>query len=76
MQAQKDLLLQRSANLYRLGIDVEAARKRLKNLIEAGYSYHSEQVIAALQSFQKLDARWKTLERQYLDLRNAIQAEK
>ena len=72
MDYRKELLLASAARLYSLGVDLEAARAKLKELVEQGVSYDSEEMIRSYQDFQALDQQWKTLEQQYLELRDEI----
>ena len=69
MDQQKDLLLASAARLYSLGMDLEAARERLRQLVAQGTS---EDMRRALREFQDLERQWKDLEREYLDLRGEI----
>lgn len=72
MDHRKDLLLASAARLYSLGIDLEAARERLRELVERGVSYDSPEMKTAYEEFAALDKQWKELELQHLDLRHEI----
>ena len=72
MDARKDLLLASAARLYSLGVDLEAARERLRELVARGVSYESEEMRLALRDFQELDKLWKALEQDHLSLREEI----
>jgi len=72
MDPRKDLLLASAARLYSLGVDLEAARERLRQLVERGVSYESSEMKKAYEEFAALDRQWKDLERQHLDLRDEI----
>ena len=72
MDNRKDLLLASAARLYSLGIDLEAARERLRQLVEQGASYQSEEMRQAYQDFKELEQQWKALEEQHLALRDEI----
>ena len=72
MNNEKDLLLRLGVSLYRLGIKVETARKDLRDLVNSGVPYESEQMQTALQEFCTLDSQWNSLEAQYLKLRKEI----
>ena len=61
-----------AARLYSLGVDLEAARFRLKELVEQGVGYDSDEMIQAYRDFKELDQQWKTLEQQYLELRDEL----
>ena len=72
MDYRKELLLASAARLYSLGVDLEAARTKLKELVEQGVSYDSEELIRVYRDFKELDQQWKTLEQQYLELRDEV----
>lgn len=65
MDYRKDLLLASAARLYSMGVDLEAARAKLKELVEQGVPYTSDEMKQAYQDF-------KALERQHLELRDKI----
>ena len=72
MDYKKDLLLASAARLYSIGLDLEAARAKLKELVALGVSYDSADMAQACQAFQSLEQQWRALERQHLELRNEI----
>ena len=72
MDNEKDLLIASAARLYSMGIDLEAARDRLRHLVEQGVPYNSEEMKQAVQDFKELDRQWKELEKQHLELRDKI----
>ena len=72
MDNEKDLLIASAARLYSMGIDLESARDRLRQLVEQGVPYHSDEMKQAVQDFKELDRQWKALEREYLRLRDEI----
>ena len=76
MDARKELLLMSAAKLYSLGLDVEAAREKLRQLVEQGISYSSEEMLAAYEEFTALDGQWRELEKQHLELRDEIRRER
>lgn len=76
MEYRKDLLLASAARLYSMGVDLEAARERLRQLVEQGVSYDSDEMKQAYQEFKELEQQWKALEQQHLELRNEIVREK
>lgn len=47
MDYRKEPLLKAAAKLYRLGVDLEAAREKLQKLVEKGVSYASEEMLTA-----------------------------
>ena len=72
MDYRKDLLLASAARLYSMGVDLEAARAKLKELAERGVPYDSDQMKQAYQDFKELEQQWKMLEQQHLELRDEI----
>ena len=66
----KDLLIASAARLYSMGIDLEAARDRLRQLVEQGVPYNADETKQAVQDFKELDRQWKALEREHLRLRD------
>lgn len=73
MYTDKDLLMMAAARLYSMGVDLEAAREKLRQLVVVEkVPYHSPQVLEALHQFEELDAMWKQLEQNYLELRREI----
>lgn len=74
MDNEKDLLIASAARLYSMGIDLEAARDRLRQLVEQGVPYNSAEMRRAVQNFKELEQQWKELEREHLELRGEIQS--
>ena len=72
MHYRKDLLLASAARLYSMGVDLEAARAKLKELVEQGVSYDSDEMKQAYTGFKELEQQWKALEKQHLALRDEI----
>lgn len=72
MEYKKELLIEIAEKLYNLGIEVEAARQKLKDLVSNGVPYESASMRIALQDYQDCDARWRRLERNYLELKAEI----
>ena len=72
MNSDKELLIMSAARLYSVGVDLEAARARLKALVDQGVSYSDERMIKAYDGFNELKAQWDNLEKQHLELRNEI----
>ena len=72
MDLNKELLLKSGARLYSLGVELEAARDRLKQLVAQGVSYDSEEMLAAYRDFTALDAQWKAMEAQHIELRDEV----
>ena len=76
MDELKTLLLLSAARLYSLGLDVEAARKRLRRLVEDGVPYDSQEMLEAYEAFTELDKQWKGLEQQHLELKEELRRER
>lgn len=72
MDMKKDLLLRSAARLYSLGIEVEGARQRLRDLVDQGVAYTSPEMRKVLEDYQDLDRQWKELEQEFLRLKNDI----
>ena len=73
MDYRKELLLASAARLYSLGVDLEAARERLRQLVQQEVPYESEEMKMAYLEFETLNQQWKTLEQEHLSLRAEIQ---
>lgn len=67
-----DLLIASAARLYSVGIDVEAAREKLRQLVEQGVSYESKEMLDAYNEFVELNTYWKQMEAQHLELRDEM----
>ncbi len=76
MDARKELLLMSAARLYSLGLDVEAAREKLRQLVDQGVSFSSEEMLEAYEDFTALDGQWRELGKQHLELRDEIRRER
>ena len=72
MNSDKELLILSAARLYSVGVELEAARVRLKELVDRGVTYSDERMIKAYDDFNELKAQWDNLEKQHLELRNEI----
>ena len=66
------MLIASAARLYSMGIDLEAARDRLRQLVEQGVPYNADEMKQAVQDFKELDRQWKALEREHLRLRDEV----
>ncbi len=72
MDNEKDLLIASAARLYSMGIDLEAVRDRLRQLVEQGVPYNSDEMKQAVQDFKELERQWKELEKQHLLLKEDL----
>ena len=66
---EKKKLIALGAELYRLGIEIDASKRRLKKLVEIGMPYDSDEVTSAVLRLQFLQAQWAEGEAAYLQLR-------
>ena len=76
MPTRHDLLIMSAARLYSLGVDVEGAREKLRELVNKKVSYESPEMREALRNFQELDAQFKALEKDHLELRDELAGRK
>lgn len=76
MNGEKDLLVASAARLYSLGVDVDAARERLRELVKQGVPYESEEMRTAYQSFIELNKQWKSMEQAHISLRDELLSKK
>jgi len=65
-------LILSAAKLTGLGFEVDAAREKLRRLVDKGISYDSKQMRDAFLRFQSLDTKWKELEHSHLALRETL----
>lgn len=72
MDNRKALLLASAAKLYSLGVDLEGARERLRQLVKQGVSYQSKEMQEAYRDFKELEQQWNTLEKAHLELRDEM----
>ena len=72
MDPQKQQLLKSTAQLTRLGLDVDAARETLRQLAARGVPYDSEEMLRAYERFTALDRQWRELEQKHLALREEV----
>ena len=74
MSENSDLLLRSAARLYSLGVDLDAAREKLRRLVDKGVSYESAEMRQAYESFRELEAQWAALEKEHLSLREQLRS--
>ncbi len=72
MEPKKELLLKSAARLYSLGVEVEAAREKVRKIYESGVGYDSPELMQAVNDFTELKQLWDNLEREHLALRKEI----
>ena len=74
MDYRKELLIKSAARLYSLGIEVDAAKERLRTLVDEGVGYEDPKMLQALNDYMELKKQWETLERNYIDLRKEVES--
>lgn len=74
MDHRKELLLKSAARLYSLGIEVDAAKERLRTLVNEGVGYDDPKMLQALDTYTEMKKQWESLERDYIDLRNEVES--
>ena len=72
MSTDKELLIMSAARLYSIGVELEAARARLKELVGQGVPYSDRRMIEAYHDFVELRDKWENLEKQHIELRDEI----
>ena len=72
MDSRSVALLTSAVKLYRLSIDLDKAREKLRRLNEQGISDDPNKILASYLECVKLDLQCKNLEKEYLALRNGI----
>lgn len=65
-------LIASATRLYKQGLKVEKARKRLKTLVEKRVPYTAPEMLAALKNFQELNVRFKEMEQEHVELKSAF----
>ena len=72
MSNKKNELVLSSIALVKVGEAVEAAKGKLKQLVDQGVAYESQEMKAALQDYLSLQQQWTKLETEHLKLRKRI----
>ena len=72
MSNKKNELVLSAIALVKVGEAVEAAKGKLKQLVDQGVAYESEKMKAALQDYLSLQQQWTKLETEHLKLRKRI----
>ena len=72
MSNKKNELVLSAIALVKVGEAVEAAKGKLKQLVDQGVAYESEEMKAALQDYLSLQQQWTKLETEHLKLRKRI----
>ena len=66
MDVKKELLLRSAARLYSVGIDLEGARERIRQLVDRKADYESCEMIQAVQDYTEIKKLWHDFEEEYL----------
>lgn len=72
VEHEKELLIKYGARRYSLGIDLEAAKEKVRRLALQGTPYDSREMMQATDEYSELKSCWDNLEQEYLALRNKI----
>ena len=73
---KQEELMALSSAIYLLGLEVEASRVRLEELLEGGLDLASPEVRAENENFDRLSVECTRLEERFLHLEKAIEQEK
>lgn len=68
----KRLLLTQAVKLTTLGGTVERERNKLKKLVGRGVSYSDPKMLQTLEQLEQVNAEWKRLEAEHLELRKRL----
>jgi hypothetical protein len=71
-QKDKALLIKQATRLTTLGVQLEAARAKLRRLVAQGILYNDPKMLKALTDFEKLDSEWTLLEQVHLATRRQM----
>ena len=72
MKNKKNELVLSALNLVRVGEALEEAKGKLKQLVNQGVPYESEEMKKALEECLLLQQEWKVLEAEHVRLKNRI----
>ena len=72
MKNKKNELVLSALNLVRVGEALEEAKRKLKQLVDQGVPYESEEMKKALEECLLLQQEWKVLEAEHVRLKNRI----
>ena len=72
MKNKKNDLVLSAITLVRVGEALEDAKKKLKQLVDQGVPYESEEMKMALDECLSLKQQWKELEAEHIRLKNRI----
>lgn len=69
---KKKALLRSAARLYSLGLDLDAAKERLRKLVADGVGYDAPERVQTAQEYTELKSLWDNLEAEHLKLKHEI----
>ena len=69
-------MIKLASELCKLGKEVDESRQTLKDLVEAGVPYESDEMRVALEDFHHVYFRWEKTEQEYLILRQKVLKDK
>ena len=72
MKNKKNELVLSAITLVRVGEALEEAKRKLKQLVDQGVPYESEEMKKALEECLLLQQEWKVLEAEHVRLKNRI----
>ena len=72
MKNKKNELVLLALNLVRVGEALEEAKGKLKQLVDQGVSYESDEMKKALDECLSLQEEWRILEAEHVRLKNKI----
>ena len=72
MKNKKNDLVLSAITLVRVGEALEDAKKKLKQLVDQGVPYESEEMKNALDECLSLQQQWKEVEAEHIRLKNRI----
>ena len=72
MKNRKNELVLSAIGLVKAGEALEAAKAKLRRLVEQGVPYESEEMKIALEEYLQLQQQWRELEEEHLGLKKRI----
>ena len=73
MKKAKKALVSSAIELVQIGKRLETARGKLRQLVESGVPYDSDEMKEALQACMALNLQWSALEQRHLALKGELQ---
>lgn len=72
MDYKKELLIKSATKLYSPGVDLEAAKERVRKLVADSISYDTPEMVEAVREYTEIKELWDNLEKEHLVLRDEI----